>query len=574
MVDDGQLVEDRVRGKMSLYWNDAFWFVDQLNRKKSSLRSFVRARKVFIGGIRSKQVSIASQAMNGSDCIEEMLTLQWGTPEDVRRVFRKYGSIESLEFLAEKYPIYADNDEYYAYVTYFDSMSAFRAIRDGKNIRESLRITLADTWKQPDAMVRECYAAEDGEVSLNRLNEYCLLEIFGRLDLQTLLNVSRVCERFDGLIRRRVFPRQRRISLDLRPESNQPRSLASVRDILTNVGPHATEVRLEIDMYDHPPNTVRLMDIFTRSLGESLQRLELIGAFINERLHEQLKPIFRRLKVLKWDCDHFDERGFEVDFVHWCPALEKLKLRSMMRFDINAERWPSLEAVTFNMYCFYESESYPLFFQNNGQLRRLKINVYHHFTMVNDICVRLPNLEALKIYCCEGAEARGFRQLVGLKKLKELRLSTVSFADNNPQAFMTLLGDMPTLEKLELNVEYFGSTGVYVPEHCFLAPLARKLKNLKEFYIGRYGLTEDSLLAFLRAAPQLTVLKYSECNLSLSESLMEKIVAIRKQQAGNSPQKGRPLKIFVDEDSLLLNDENDIVTVHILDKDASDFEYF
>lgn len=57
MTSENQIVDDHGHGKMSLYWNDAFWFVDQLNRKKSNLRSFVRARKVFIGGIRSKQVS-------------------------------------------------------------------------------------------------------------------------------------------------------------------------------------------------------------------------------------------------------------------------------------------------------------------------------------------------------------------------------------------------------------------------------------------------------------------------------------------------------------------------------------
>lgn len=57
MSEEEQLVDDRGHGRMSLYWNDAFWFVDQINRKKCNLRSFVRARKVFVGGIRSKQVS-------------------------------------------------------------------------------------------------------------------------------------------------------------------------------------------------------------------------------------------------------------------------------------------------------------------------------------------------------------------------------------------------------------------------------------------------------------------------------------------------------------------------------------
>lgn len=453
-------------------------------------------------------------------------------------------------------------------------MSAFRAIRDGKNIKDTLRIVLADTWNQPDANIQEDFIAENDEITLNQLNEYCLLEIFRHLDLQSLLHLSRVCDRFDKLIHRRVFPLVRKIALDLRPDSTQLRSLASIRDILMNVGHHANHIKMEIDMYDHPPNTIRIMDIVTKNLGENLQRLDLIGVFINDRLHEQLKPIFQQLKFFKWDCDYFDERGYEVDFVHWCPLLEKLKLRSFMRCDINAEKWPSLVSATLNMFSFYESESYPQFFMNNGQLKRLKINIYHHFQMINDICFRLTNLETLKIYCCEGGEARSFRELVNLKELKVLRLSTVSFAGNNPQEFITLLSQLTNLVKLDINIEYFGSSGVYVPQHCQIAALGKKLINLKEFYIGRYGFTEDTLIAFIKATPKMIIFKFSDCNLTINENILEKIIQIRKIQAENENRKCLSLDIYVDDDSLFLKDDYDIVTIHLLDKDASEFEYF
>lgn len=47
---------ERFDSKMTLKWNDTFWFVDHMNRKKSNARSFVCARKLFIGGINSKKV--------------------------------------------------------------------------------------------------------------------------------------------------------------------------------------------------------------------------------------------------------------------------------------------------------------------------------------------------------------------------------------------------------------------------------------------------------------------------------------------------------------------------------------
>lgn len=57
---DWDCISGRFDNRMTLCWNDTFWFVDQLNRKKSNLRSFVCARKLFIGGINSKKVIILS----------------------------------------------------------------------------------------------------------------------------------------------------------------------------------------------------------------------------------------------------------------------------------------------------------------------------------------------------------------------------------------------------------------------------------------------------------------------------------------------------------------------------------
>lgn len=58
-----KFIGESTSNEMSLYWNDAFWFVDRLNRKKTNLKYFVRSRKVFIGGIKLKQVSFSFKAI-------------------------------------------------------------------------------------------------------------------------------------------------------------------------------------------------------------------------------------------------------------------------------------------------------------------------------------------------------------------------------------------------------------------------------------------------------------------------------------------------------------------------------
>lgn len=502
---------------------------------------------------------------------------QWGTFADVHREFRRYGDIDKLEIFPEKYPFYADDDECYAYVTYADSMGAFAAIRDAKNAREGLRIALADTWRQPDAPIAAAYAATNDELTLNRLNEYCLLEIFAHLDVQSLLHLSRVCDRFDDLIARRVYPQHKRIQFDLTSYRNS--SLSSIRDILLNVGQHVHQVKLEMDNYGNPPNAARLLDIFTLHLGENVQRLDLTGVHITDRFHKQLRPILLRLKVLKWSSEHYEEHGFEVDFVHWCPRLEKLALRSFMRFDINAEKWQSLRSATIDMHSFYDSESYPQFFRNNPQLKRLKINVFHHFSMINDICFRLQQLQVLKIHCCEGAEARNFRELTNLKQLRTLRLSMISLADNNALEFFNLLGELTTLEKLELSIDYRaldnGFRGIFEPEHCHLPAMGKRLRNLQAFHIGRYGLTGDSILAFVQVTPTLRQLKLSESNLTLDRNLLEKIADTRRQQATHTQTRTKcvsPLAIYVDEDPLLLDDIDGVITVHIFRAPNDNFD--
>lgn len=488
--------------------------------------------------------------------------MQWGTCEDIRRTFRKYGAIEQLELYPEKYPIHGDGDEYYAYVTYADAVGAYRAVRDGKRIRSNLFVTLADTWKQPDMQRSPPYVARDDEISLSRLNEYCLLEIFSYLDLASLLSCCGVSEHISSLIHNRVLPLQHKFSLELKPEE-----VNLAWEIFGNVVPHARQMRLEMSPYEQPPNAVRLMDHFAKNLGAHLERLELVNVRITDRLFDQMKPVFMRLKVFKWDSDHYVDEGFEFDFVNCFPELRKVKLMGEMDFNINTQHWSSLESATIGLHQFHDSN----FFKNNQQLKRLKIDICHMFSMVSDICFYLPDLEVLKIYCYDEGDARSFRDLVKLKQLKTLRLGSASFLGQNYQDFMNILGELDTLEKLDINVEYVDPTEYFEPAVCRLASLGRKLTKLKEFYIGRYVFTEDTLLAFLEATPQLTVFKFAVSKLQLTEELLNKIARLRRRKAkGNTPL---PLKIFSDNELPSVDKVDDIVSVHEMDKDPGELEF-
>lgn len=459
-------------------------------------------------------------------------------------------------------------------MTFNDSKSAYRAIHNCKHIKGNLRILLADTWKQPNANDESPFVANNDEISLNQLNEYCLLDVFDYLNLESLMNMYRVCNSFNDIIRNQIFPRQRKIILDLRMESEDPPTILHVWDVFKNVLQYANEIKLEMDLSESPPNHIRLMDIFTKKLNANLVRLELTGVNITNRMYEQMKPVLNQLKIFKWDCDHFYDDNYELDLVNACKQLKKLKLLSFMDFNINANKWHSLESLTICLNRFHVNDTNIRFYRNNPQLKRLKIDIQHHFSSIKDISFYLKNLECLKIYCYDGGEARYFRDLIHLVHLKTLRLATTCFENGNYQIFITILSQIISLEKLEINVEYNGNGNIFVPDQCQLITLATNLVNLKEFYIGRYKLTEDTLIEFIKARPQLEIFKFDDCDLMLNEDLLKKISNDRKIQAERVKMNNiKPLKIYVDEDPYSYENLCDYVKVHLIEQDANDFEF-
>lgn len=498
-----------------------------------------------------------------------MIEFQWGSKEDIYRVFRKYGSIEKIELIPEKFPKNSDGDECYAYITFSDSMSAFHAIRETRYIRDSLKIMLADTWRQPD---RERYLREfidDSEISLYVLNEYCLLEIFAKLDLQSLLNLSHVCERFNRIIRNRLLPQYKEIDWDMRDEQ----ALSSFREQTQSIKDYVRKVSFKFDCIDRPRNFLRILDIFTSNLGENINYLVLENVNIDQRLHDQLKPIFQRLSVLKLH-NKYADNDVELDLVHWCTKLRKLTISNYIEFNINAEHWQCLESASIDSPLFSSSSSYPNFFRNNRQLKRLKICIEDKFSMLSDICYHLPNLERLSIYCYSDTAAYSFNILSNLKNLVSLRLCELSVDNNTPNNMFSLLGQINTLKRLELIFTETHSGSTFVPTNCQIQLMAKKLINLEKFLIHGYTMSEQSVIAFLTNAAQVNELTLQSCDFTVSELVLKKIVQLRKAQAAKWQKPVESLVLYVDIDPLLLKDKFDgVISVRLL-KDSERILYF
>lgn len=444
-------------------------------------------------------------------------------------------------------------------------MSVFRALRSAKGMRNDIRIVPADTWKQPAAAYLR--PMDDDHISLNVLNEYCLLELFAFFDLPTLIDMCNLCERFRVIIDKRIFPKFSKIQFDFRRHTRAqlPTSIAAYREMLMHVGRHIEEATIYFDMYEEPANTTRIIDLFTKYVGDKLDRLELNRVPMTARAYQQFTPIFRRIKHLKWIFDEsLDE---EIDFVHICPNVRKLYFDLVMRFDINAAHWPALEEAYLNIYDFTSYESFPLFFQNNTQLKCLTMNAntYDYEELIEPICENLVNLERLTISYAVQGQAIEFESLIKLTKLKSFKVKFLALDDVNPNEFFRLFGRIKTLQQLALYFfrETHDDETPFAPRNCQFAVMADQLVDLRRIDLFGYPLSEGTLLKFIENATQLMEFSVIECGIVINEAIVQRVADIRKRQARRERRDVVPLAFYV-RDPIVVNAMHaSIVTVNL-----------
>lgn len=404
------------------------------------------------------------------------------------------------------------------FIEYYDSIGAHKVIRRRSEHGAELRVVLAGAWRHLDTQNPPISIAREQEISLNRLNADCLMDIFDCLDLQSLLSLSRVCDRFHNLIHERIFSRYRKISFEYTEKRNTQHATDFLWLSLDSILPHARDVTLLMQKNNESSCKLHFEDLFARNLSESLEQLHLAYVLITERMRDLMKSALLNLKVFKWEMGFSVAEDSVLDLAHLCPSLLKLELTGKICLGINAERWQSLESVSLGIN---DSEaSYVHFFANNNQLKELEIFVNTNMPyLIPHICSFLTNLEKLQIsesfvnYSYYSYDS--YRRLGNLKRLKYLELDYVQINDTNYAEFMDTLGELKCLVHLQFAV----ISGRYFPEHCRLAALARKLTNLQKLSIGFYKLTVERLLAFISAAHRLTSLLVFQSGMIIDDDL-------------------------------------------------------
>lgn len=481
--------------------------------------------------------------------------------------FKQYGPIESIEVNNNC------DDNLFGYVQFVESKNAHAAFTDRNQPMNGLySIAPADTWHQPKLqMVNE--NAEPMEIdkeksmTLDQLIEDCLIKIFKFCDQESLVNLAEVCQLFNGILYREIFPKHKELQFDLHPYSKDWKccccdiaqdafmNLALMRRYLRCFGPYSTTVEFSFCYGNNTKltNIRRIFKKFAQLIGPNLKELRIMMLVLQEYHLNELKPLLGQLQSLKI-CTGYQDPCEDIDFRSFCPDLQKLSFSGDMEFVRCAQPWPSLKSLTNCSNECMEIETADLLLKNNPQLSHLAISTYDCDDLVQSIARNSKRLEKLTLYDRRDYNEDGdlgtisHRTLAHLLHLKHLHSLKLMFLGDARivDGILECLPKMTSLQKLRLHCENDDDPKTHM-NHRLVVDLAKKLVNLKVFHIAYVHLEQDTIKDIIRWAKKLEEFHIYCCDFEFNADIIQDIVNVRKNNSQRTPLP-KPLLFIVDED--------------------------
>lgn len=418
----------------------------------------------------------------------------------------------------------------------------------------------ADTYHQPTVNKQDIDTEMiDLKHSILNLNEDCLRQIFECCDLETLVNLSEVCQRFHEILHRTQFPKFKAITFNL--NRDQKMNVCKVRRILRCIGPYLCDITIEAYYNEKFENLIRYFHKIGQYVGTNMRQLCMNQILPVPELLNGINGILRRIEILKIVVYNGDF-DFDIDFRTLCPNLIKLKLLQNAQFVENAGKWNKLRNLSVIHNEFMVSSTFISFMENNPLLNSLKVTAYSSDTTVKEIGRCLPNLEKLTLY--QGFPDISSANLVYLLQLKQLTTLKLMYLDEDKlNDVLDCLSKFKGLRKLKLHLFYDGPSDEehYLPNQSLLINIAQELNQLETFHIYRCQLNAATVIDFIRYAENLKEFHWHECDTQLTKKLLMDIVSIMKEkQLYTSKEKQRQiLNIFVDR----INGGENVIKVRV-----------
>lgn len=474
------------------------------------------------------------------------------TIDRIHRHLRKFGEIASIELLP--------NRELEAYVTFSSDRSAYLAQLQHEFDREARKqqpfhIEPADTWQQPpehdfqSPRSLKRHQDDEHEPEMFMLNEDCFLHLFKFLNLDSLVNLSEVCEMFHKLLHQHCFPRFKRFEVNNDGDViTMP--LAKMRRTLRCIGPHIIDLRYKNNVFavdNYRKN--KFLKTLVQNVGSKVRHAQFLSSSIfDDNRISIIAPILKNLESLEiYDINY--DLSYDVDFEALCPNLIELKLKVNMRLDDCCKSWARLQHLTVTNNEYLNTMTFMSFIEQNPQLRTLEFDIFDADIRLRTVANHLPELQKLTLDSVDSNLAGWhFVHLSQLQHLTEINLLTLDY--QHLRSIIDSLATFPALRQISLHA-YRPDEDEEDGEQDYersLIDLGQRLKHLEEFSMRFVDVTGPSLIDFVRFAGHLKILHLHWCLTNICDTLILNLVNTIKLY---KPQQREALKLFLNPADLI-----------------------
>lgn len=368
------------------------------------------------------------------------------------------------------------------------------------------------------------------------LNDDCLEHVFNFCDIDTIVNLSKVCKRLNALIARVQFPKQTTFTCTIRSYECEER----VCEILNYIGKYLTELKIcqtsEIFLFYR---------FLGHSIGDRIRKLSIVSPHISEMSLQAIEPVLLNLDELELRIANTDISDDDLDLQSRCPNLRRLHIQWDTSFIQNSGHWLNLERLSLGDNEYIVDDTFCDFMENNPQLRQLKIGAFNCNVRLHDIANYLVNLERLVAF--QNYSDLSAKRILVLKRMKSLRrliLRNVEQVDF--EAMVSNATKLNQLIELQIQTEFDQCSDVdeiFEPKQQTIVNVAIEMPQLQVFGISFCKLKDQTVVEFLRIAENLKEIHIHDCDFLLSPDNINAIINVR---AKNPSNRIGPLFIYID----------------------------
>lgn len=388
------------------------------------------------------------------------------TSNDVRFLLSVYGNIESIDIFGEIACKKRRKMRNRGFITFSNCFEATAALINRKKLMNVLNLSPADTWLQPDYLKKEDFGKSLEEIDdfmdsdlLQKLNDDCLLHIMTHLDVLDVLNLQKVCRKFEELSK--IHLRSIRSVDFAKVKGKKKITLHESRMIFRSIGKPVYAVSVNSEKF----NGRRVLNFIPKYFRD-LQFLKLKGFKLDSEVFwKQMGKITSNLHSL----DLSDNSEIHENFLGKVDSKSrKLISLSVANSNINGSfisTLPLVRELNVSGCRFVNGRQLIEFISRNEHLISLNIakcpNVYGQ--ELNELLQKFKCCETLALnnyYVDEITSRFIIPNINKLDRMRNLTICNVNFPPSD-QLLRTINFDHNRIERLNISYGSLSLTSVY-----------------------------------------------------------------------------------------------------------------